>query len=418
MTESSQGKPTSSPDEEPSVLRESADFGDQLDWSSEMVEVTLVVELPFWLMIDDCDLKLLVDSALVKLSLRDRYVQLYAGPVLNSAQTLVWQGPENERPALTPAVVAALEQQGAATRLCRSVVRLMAYAHSDVFAALAEKNSETELPRRANEAQIYVATLCDAHIPVLNDLIQRYRLATYDYFPHEVTPWDVPVWMVVTPHGSTMVRLLAYSEWDRKPIIHDQDKTGQPEAEASSFRFTDPPTVSATDPSQATPGEFDILDARSLMERGDYTGAIRRSVTAVEAVVEHALRNELLNRFSTAEVERKLEASQNDYPGRYRQWKKLSQVNISGQLEADFSATRTMRHQIVHRALRLTPSERGKAQRSVDTARWLFNAIENKVARAALREESHVLREVGRVAHSPRFETVVDGARIRVIKAL
>lgn len=362
MTESLPRHPTGIPDDEDAaVLPESVTFGDQLDWSSEMVEVTLVVELPFWLMIDDCDLQLLVASASVQLSLRDRYVQLYAGPVLHSGHTLVWQGPEDEQPALTPPVVTALEQQGDAIRLCRSVVRLTAHAHSDVFAALAEENDEAGLPRRANEARTYLASLCDAHIPILNDLGQRYRLATYDYFPHEVTPWDVPVWMVVTPRGSVVVQLLAYSEWDRKPVIHDQDRTGNPKAGVTSFRFTDPPTVSATDPSQATPGEFDLLDARSLMERGDYTGAVRRSVTAIEAVVEQALRNELLSRFSAADVERKLEASKNKYLKRYQQWKKLSNVNVSGQVEAAFEATRAMRHQIVHRALRLTHADRGKA---------------------------------------------------------
>ena len=35
----------------------------------------------------------------------------------------------------------------------------------------------------------------------------------------------------------------------------------------------------------STPGEFDLLDARSLIERGDYTGAARRTVTAIEAVL-------------------------------------------------------------------------------------------------------------------------------------
>lgn len=51
---------------------------------------------------------------------------------------------------------------------------------------------------------------------------------------------------------------------------------------------------------------------------------------------------------------------------------------------------------------------------SVDTARWLFNAIESKPSRAALREKPHVLRDVGRVALSPRFETVVDAGSISV----
>ena len=40
-------------------------------------------------------------------------------------------------------------------------------------------------------------------------------------------------------------------------------------------------------------GEFDLLDARSLMERGDYTGAVRRTTTAIEALIGAKLKEEL-----------------------------------------------------------------------------------------------------------------------------
>lgn len=393
---------------------ESFNFGDHLDWSSEMVDVTLSVELPFWLMIEDCDLQLPTSGASIQVSLRDRYAQLYAGNVLDSRRSLVWQGPEDEQPALTSTVIEAIEKLGGSTRPCRSVVKIAARAHADVFSALASQGDETVTPGRPNEAMIYLASLCDAHIPVLNDLIQRYRLASYDYFPYEVAPWDVPVWQVIALGGMASVGLLPYSEWDRKPVIHDQDKTGDPDAESTSFRFTDPTTVSATDPTQTTPGEFELLDARSMMERGDYTGAVRRSVTAIEAVVEHALRSELRKVYSADEAESKLEKTKNDFPGRFRQWKKLSQVDISSQVETTFEETREMRHQIVHRALRLTHADRSKALKIVDNARWLFNTIEGKPDRTALREKPFVLRDVGRVATFARFEVEMDGVGIRV----
>jgi hypothetical protein len=35
-----------------------------------------------------------------------------------------------------------------------------------------------------------------------------------------------------------------------------------------------------------TPGELELLDAVNLMERGDYSGAVRRVTTAIEVVVE------------------------------------------------------------------------------------------------------------------------------------
>jgi hypothetical protein len=49
-------------------------------------------------------------------------------------------------------------------------------------------------------------------------------------------------------------------------------------------------------------------------------------------------------------------------------------------------STRKLRHDIVHRALRLTLKDRGRAQRAVETSRWLHNKIESKPERERLRE--------------------------------
>ncbi len=403
------GVPEDRAAEEP--LPESTWFGDRLDWAPPLVDVVLAVELPFWLMVDDCGLEVPFGGAVFQVSVRDSYLQLYPGDVLGSLVTLVWQGPEDERPALTEVAAAAVKEVGAAWRPARTVVRVAARAHAEVFAALGEDRG---VPRRRVEAEAYLASLCEAHLPVVNALIQRYRLATYDHVPYEVAPWDVPVWWVAAPGGAVAVPLLPYATWDRKPQIHDQDKTGHTDAPMSPFRFTDAAELAATDPDRATPGELDLLDARSLMERGDYTGAVRRSVTALEAVVEDALQAELSKTHPPAEVESRLAASQNDYPGRYRQWKKLSGVLVPKGLEETFERTRTIRHEIVHRARRLGHDERGLAQMSVDTARWLFNKVENRPLREALRERPFVLRDVGRVALAPRFETVTGAHGIEV----
>lgn len=385
-------------------------FGDQLDWGSPLVDVVLTVELPFWLMLDDCDLDVPVGGVVFRVSLRDSYAELYAGEVRGSLASLVWQGPAEERPLLSEGAAAAVEQAGAAWRLPRTVVKIVSRAHEDVLAALSAE--EGALPRRGAEAEAYVASLCEAHVPVLNAVVQRYRLATYDYVPYEVAPWDVPVWTVTGPGGFAAVPLLPYARWDRRPVIGDQDRTGDPALTA--FRFTDPAGLRAADPAGASPGEFELLDARSLMERGDYTGAVRRSVTAIEAAVEGALRAELGKAHPAAEVERRLAASQNDFPGRFRQWKRLSGVAVPATVEGTFERTRTIRHEIVHRARRLGHDERGLAQMSVDSARWLFNLVEGTPDRAALREKPFVLRDVGRVALAARFPTTNGPGGIEV----
>lgn len=146
------------------------------------------------------------------------------------------------------------------------------------------------------------------------------------------------------------------------------------------------------------------------MERGDYTGAVRRTATAVEAVVAWALMNELVRRHGEAEATRRLQQSENDFPGRLRQWRKLARPNIGQQLFDELETTRQLRHDIVHRGRRIAHQERGKAQRAVDTGRWLYNKIEAMPDRTSLRDRD-VLKSVGRVALAPRFpETVgVDG---------
>lgn len=157
-----------------------------------------------------------------------------------------------------------------------------------------------------------------------------------------------------------------------------------------------------------------MLDARNLMERGDYTGAVRRATSAIEAVVEWRLREELTKQHSEADVDRRLAASENDFPGRLRQLCKLMGPSApSGTLLDEFEETRRVRHDIVHRSRRLTSSEKGRAQRAVDTGRWLFNRIEGKPEREAVRERG-LLRSVGRSSMAPRFVTRVGSRGVEV----
>lgn len=174
------GTPEGQAPKEP--LPESTWFGDRLDWAAPLVDVVLSMELPFWLMVDDVPF----GGAVFSVSVRDSYFQLFAGGVLGSLASLVWQGPDDERPALTKVAAAAVEEAGAGWRPARTVVRVAARAHADVFAALGE---DTGIPRRRVEAEAYLASLCEAHLPVVNALVQRYRLATYDHVPYEVAPW-------------------------------------------------------------------------------------------------------------------------------------------------------------------------------------------------------------------------------------
>jgi hypothetical protein len=201
----------------------------------------------------------------------------------------------------------------------------------------------------------------------------------------------------------TRVGLLPYADWDYKPLIGPSE--GQPE----EYRLTEPSALQASMSVGASAGELELLDAINLMERGDYSGAVRRITTAIEVVLESVLREELRQRCSKAEVANKLRASQTDFPGRLRQYQKLSRRRMSKQLSQDLETTRTTRQKIVHEGTRISYAERGRAQRSVDTGRWIFNWLENQPDRAERREKKPAIRSLGRHFSIYKAEITSDG---------
>lgn len=341
-------------------------------------------------------------------------MEIFGWELTDSRISRVFEGPIEKgfRPAEDLVDALRDSKAGLMRRKSKTVLRLNARAHSDAI----RERTEEEPPRVDAEHEAYRESLCYAHIPVINELIQRYRLATYDYFPYEVSPWDVPVWQVGDAQHSSRVVLVTYKTWDDKPAtLEDGTEPGDPSI-GRPFQFATAEQLDAVPSSVATPGEFDLLDARSLMERGDYTGAVRRTVTAIEAVLEWALAEELRKIYPEEEVERRLEASKSDFPGRARQWLKLARPSIGWDRFERFEETRAVRHEIVHRGRRLTESDRGQAQMFVDKGRWLYNAVEGKPDRTRLRDfaPSRVLRSVGRTEMSPRFPFEVDESGITI----
>jgi hypothetical protein len=65
----------------------------------------------------------------------------------------------------------------------------------------------------------------------------------------------------------------------------------------------------------------------------------------------------------------------------------------------------------IHRALRLTLKDRGRAQRAVDTSRWLYNKIETK-------PERERLREFGGLPHCPGIVLASYVASLNTYSAL
>lgn len=381
-------------------------FGDGIDWSSDLVPIPLYVELPFWLMTPNGDLDVQWSGTDFRVNIMPSWMEVFAVEFLDSRKTSPHMGPWGKWHP--PADVAEeLEEKGVPliSRPCKTVIRLNTRAHVDAFR---EIDPDKEPPRAGGEQRAYWASLCEAHIPVLNELIQRYRLVTYDYFAYELSPWDVPIWRLGKGEFARKVVLLPYREFDSKPVlVSDGPKPDDPPT-VKTFEFATVNDLTKLSSGDATPGEFDLLDARNLMERGDYTGAVRRTVTAIEAVLEWVFREELEKKHSPAEVKKRLKATRTNFPERMKQWRKLAKPQVTDRQIEWFDETRKLRHKIVHNGLRLTHADIGKAQKCVDTGRWLYNKIEKKPDREKLREFGGLNRSVGRLAMTVRFPPRLD----------
>jgi hypothetical protein len=381
-------------------------FGDGIDWSSPLSEALLYVELPFWLLTPPGSVDISWSGTMFEVCVCAPWMEVFAGHVLDSRASVIHNGPLSADDWQPPEEIASELDQlqlRCMSRPCKTVLRLTVRAHVGAFRQLLE----SDRPRATAEQEAYRASLCEAHIPIVNELIQRYRLVTYDYVPYEVSAWDVPVWYVKFAGNGYRTMLVPYKEWDAKPVVIESPEAPYTEPTLREFEWTRPHDLTSATSAAATPGEFDLLDARSLMERGDYTGAVRRTVTALEAVLRWALVHELGKSYSPVVAEERAARTDNDFPGRLAQWRKLAQPQISQAQFEEFASTRKIRHEIVHRARRLTHEERGGAQRAVDTGRWLYNKIEGNPERARLRDFG-VLNSVGRVAIAPRFPAVLD----------
>jgi hypothetical protein len=233
--------------------------------------------------------------------------------------------------------------------------------------------------------------LCRGHIPVINKLIQGYRLATYDHFVFEVAPWDVPHWQVERKGHSYSSLLVPYRGWDHK--IRSLDG---PDGNPQVYRLVGPDELREQIVVAATPGEFELLDAINLMERGNYSDAVRRITTAIEVIVEAATGSQVEQREGQQAAAKFLSNTKTNFPGRIRKYEALSGRKLPDAHSSQLEQTRKLRHRIVHGGYRISPGERGRAQRAVDTGRWIFNWFENDEQRRKVRETRRAFKSIGR----------------------
>ena len=191
-------------------------FGDGIDWDAPLVETFLYVELPFWLMVPAGDVHLKYEGVDFTVTILGPWQEVFAFEFTDSRITCFHQGPATAEPYEPQGAIGEMLRDRKApvmSRPCQTVLRITTQAHLGPF----QEVPDDQPPRATAENDRYMASLCEAHIPVINELIQRYRLQSYDYFAMEVSAWDVPVWYLKQGDDGHRTVLLLYRAFDRKP---------------------------------------------------------------------------------------------------------------------------------------------------------------------------------------------------------
>ena len=366
--------------------------GESLNWKAPWMDVTVSTELPFWLMLDDTEFAINCQGHDFPVSVHGDYFELIIGEVSDSRSYVLYRGPLKRPEHLSDPIRNLMEQRPDLTyiwRKCKTCLKIRSRCNADVWSALMG-----EADRRNREATTYISELCRAHIPVINQVIQAYRLATYDHFPFEVAPWDVSYWIIDHEGHGTFTNLVNYRMWDRKPLLYGSDP--QNAENPKVYSLITPQDFKNQLSASAAPGEFELLDALNLMERGDYSGAVRRVTTAIEVIVEAVLRKALEEAEGKGAAKEFLRSTRMRFDERIKKFQQLTGRTLPEVLRQTLKESRDLRQVIVHGGYRINFSERGKAQKSVDTCRFIFNWFENDQNRRDIREKRIALRSLGK----------------------
>jgi hypothetical protein len=386
--------------------------GQEIKWDASWIEVYLWVELPFWLMTGNTTVSVEVGGHDFEVALHENYFELHIGVISDSKQNVVYRGPQKKTEDLDERIRNLIKTHPEVPfmwRKCKTVLKIKSRCNEDVWNTTQEHDGAQKKSVSHGAAvkavRYYLATLCRAHIPVVNRLLQGYRLATYDYFPYEVSPWDVPLWQIEYNANSIRSSLVPYKEWDFKPMgfaipfaeLTKQILAGQKlDPPTLPYKFMEESDLQHGFSIVPSPGEFELLDSLNLMERGDYSGAVRRITTALEVIVESVTGKAVEVAEGKRSAIKFLKDTEKNFRRRVEKYEQLIGRTLSRARETDMFATRKLRHQIVHQGYRIGPSERARAQRSVDIGRSIFNWFENDKKRSEVRGKKVAFRSLGR----------------------
>jgi hypothetical protein len=385
-------------------------------WKGQSISIQLMVELPFWIMIPDCDISVTYDSATVQTSIKGHYMAVSDGPLFfDSSANVIFIGPNNDLKAIQelPPVVASTSAP--VLRPMKTVVIFRLKAMEDAVLALQEHDNvtEQELPkvRRNSRAVQYFQSLAYAHIPFLNKMITSYRITSCDPFAFQVSQWDVPVWFL--NHNGKLVRISLMPYWDQDWYPASGRLTG---GGMSPIYATSHDAVVTQVETDIVPGMLEILDARSLLYRGHLDDAVRSVVTAIEVALEARISKLLHDKgWAEQQIQDQLKKTWNNFDERLTDYERMSGTRVPGpilspvpyingiRLRSELHEVRNLRHRIVHEGLRVDSRSRGPMLRAIETMTWLFHWLSWEEGKAENKAKYYVFFEMMRGSHIPRY---------------
>ncbi|MEZ5944955.1 MAG: hypothetical protein R3C18_26520 [Planctomycetaceae bacterium] len=408
---------TSEDSSEEPVPPEVFGVGTSLDWDSPLLNVTLTVELPFWLIMPANSLRVTLGDFTTDVVIENQGVEIQRGrQFTRTHQNTVFIG-GNDAARNASAPVTALPE-GGLFRATRTLLHIETYASEDALNAFWGQDSP-----RYRDASRYFASLALGHIPLVNKVVNAYRMASVDPFAHEVTAWDVPVWFVGRPPEIQPVYLYSHLVEDWYPTIHK----GIESDDEFPYFATSVETVQQYLTKGESPGEIEMLDGWSLSHSGRFGDSIRSFVTAIEVLVESEIRRLLVEKGHTPEqVDTQIEVTRNNFENRLKDYCKLSRRRIPGpnlhyvpylngiRLRDELERTRRLRHQIVHHGHRLDHTFSKPMLRAAETTSWLYDWISSPGDFEERRGKNSTFF-VGAMTNAVRFECEIREGRIVVI---
>jgi len=410
---------SSSSSPSPVAIPEAVWPGMTLNWGSPFREILLYAELPFWLLVADCSLRVTVGDCTLELSITSSAIEIQRGKAYKDSHsnTAIIEKVEGEPSGRAAAILGGMKQSGFTLRTTRTLISIKTNVLEDALAAIQEGR------RRSVDAQMYFRSFVHAHLPFVNKTINAYRRAGADPFAVEVTEWDIPVWYIDADENFIPISLIPYKELDGPPASIEL-RTG----EASAITFVNANDIEDALNLPEVPGEIDLLDAWSLYYRGRQSDAIRSLITSLEVLLEAKLREHLSKvGLTEAEVESRLNESWNNFQARLAEYTRASKRRVPGpmlsvipyingvRLREELEQVRSLRHKIVHEGERISYPFHGQMQRAMETMTWLFNWLAGYPPRRGRRLEGDPLKSSMRGALSLAYEYTPAGVVVKQV---